>query len=260
MIYVLIVSIFTIILQLFVILKYRKIVANNKLVVASVTHDLKNPIKAQINMLNLLLKGDFGVLNTKQYEMLSLTSNASNYMFELVNTILSGYECESANFHLNKSEFDIVELVKNVCNDNMPLSRQKGQSVILNYSLQKCFIYADKLQIERVISNLLSNAIAYGTEGSTITINLIKNENLVDFSISNHSFYISRRELKEIFGKFTKTKMGESAKTSSGFGLYVAKKIIDMHNGKIYAKSTKEGICTFGFCLKLNKIGEIQNV
>ena len=258
MIYFLFLFVSMIIIQILVIVRYKKIIASTKLVIASVTHDLKNPIIAQINMLNLLLNGKFGDLNAKQYEMLKLTFNASNYMFTLVNNILLGYESESTNFHLYKSKFDIIRLIKDICDDNISLCTQKNQTVKLNYSMPECFIYADKLQIKRVISNLLSNAINYGNSNSSITINLLNKDDIVDFSVSNKSSYISPKELKKIFDKFAKTSSNRLNKASSGLGLYIVKKIVSMHKGEIYAQSEKDGVCTFGFRIKLQP--ENQNI
>lgn len=242
---------FYLFVQSFILKKYINLNAREKYFVASLSHDLKSPTLAQINMLNLLLNGYFGELNPKQYEMVKLTCGSSRYVSNLVGNILTDYELDSKAFKLHKSEFYIKDLILSVCAQNEFLSKEKKQKIIFNCSSNIGKIYADELQIQRVISNFLSNAIKYSYPNSEIIINLNKINNLLKFSISNKSNPIPRNELEHIFEKFTKTQNSSLAKSSNGLGLYVAKTIIDLHGGKIYAKSLSDGTCIFGFRLKI---------
>ena len=234
--------------------KYKKWNENNKSFIATVTHDLKNPTIAQINMLNLLLKGRFGALTPEQYEMIKLTQTSSKYMSNLVGTLLTGYECDSKVLKLNKTEFDMLELIIDVCNENRLLAKEKEQTLVFNPKISQCKIYGDKLQIKRVVTNLISNAITYGLYHSAIEIILENQRNTINFSVKNKSKPVPQKKLKNIFKKFSKTSNSKLNKESSGLGLYIAKKIIDMHRGKIYANCTADGIYTFGFNLKKSQI------
>lgn len=231
--------------------KYKLMTIKEKSLLAGVTHDLKTPTSAQINMLNLLLKGQFGKLNPEQYEMIKLTCGSSKYVSNLVNTILTGYETETNSLKLNITKFDITQLIEKICTQNKFLLANKEQTIIFNCH-NSINVFADKLQIERVIYNLLSNAINYGNKKSTIIINLKKEYYGIKFSITNKSKHISTKELKNIFKKFSKTENSLLNNDSHGLGLYVAKNIIDLHHGMVYAKSLPDGTCIFGFRLKDN--------
>lgn len=234
--------------QLYLIKKYKNLNKDEMFYVATLTHDLKSPARAQINMLNLLMKGKFGELNPKQYEMLKLTCSSAKYMSNLVGSVLSGYRYGLNSVSPAKSDIDLVSLVNSVIEQNSLFISEKELNIIFNNG-GECIIKGDRLQMERVIENLLSNALTYCFENTDIFINLSCNNGFADFSISNKSYYIEPKELKNIFNKFSKTSNSRLNSASTGLGLFTAKRIITLHGGQIYASSTPDGICTFGFRL-----------
>lgn len=254
MIYITLITIFILVgflvVQRFIIHKYKELNFFEKSLVASLTHDLKSPASAQINMLNLLLKGNFGKLNPKQYEMIKLTCSSSKYMSNLVGTILTNYQCETNSILLNKKYFDIVRLVNELLLQNQFLITDKNLRIIFTPFAPNCIVYADELQIERVINNLLTNAITYSLKDTEIIIKINHDTKFIEFSISNKSNPITEKELKNIFQRFSRTNNSRLNKYSTGLGLYSSKRIIDLHQGTIYAKSSPDGTCTFGFKLK----------
>lgn len=236
--------------QAYLIKKYKRLNKDEMSYVATLTHDLKSPTRAQINMLNLLLQGQFGQLNPKQYEMLKLTCSSAKYMSNLVGNVLSGYQYGLNTFNPTKSDIDLVMLINSVIEQNRLLISEKGFNIVFNHN-HDCTVKGDKIQIERVLENLLSNALTYGFENTEIFINLTCNKGFADFSVTNRSYYIRPKELKNIFNKFSVTANSRLNRASTGLGLFTAKRIITRHGGDIYARSTPEGICTFGFRLAL---------
>jgi len=237
--------------QAYLIRKYKRLNKDEMSYVATLTHDLKSPTRALINMLNLLLKGQFGTLNPKQCEMLKLTYSSAKYMSNLVGIVLSGYRYGFNSVLPNKSDIDLVSLVNSVIEQNRLLIAEKGLNVLFNHNLPECIIKGDRLQIERVIENLLSNALIYSFENTDILFNLTCNAGFTDFSVSNKSYYIEPKELKNIFKKFSASVNSQLNSTSTGLGLFTAKRIITLHGGIMYAQSTPDGVCTFGFRLAL---------
>jgi len=239
-------------LQRITIHKYKELSIYEKSFLASLTHDIKSPTRAQINMLNLLLKGYFGKLNPQQYEMIKLTCNSSQYVSNLAGTILAGYKYENSAILLNKKYFDITKLINDVIKENECLISDKNLNVVFPSWNMQCQIFADELQIRRVIVNLLSNAINYSINGTNIIIRLDYSKEYTKFSMSNKCKPISNNEIKNIFNKFSKTKISEQNKYSTGLGLFTAKKIINMHKGSISAECTPNGIFTISFRLNIN--------
>ena len=213
---------------------------------ATLVHDLKTPTNAQINTLKLLKSGTFGQLTTEQYHMIELTHDSCRYMSDLISTIMETYNCDYGNVHLQKSEFDISELIIELCESVKTLAMYNHQQIKFTMN-QSCTIYADKLQIKRVLQNLLSNAITYGFKNTTIEIILKTNKNSIEISVKNISKQIPQNELATILDKFKKTNFSNFNKAGTGLGLYLSKQIVNLHNGKIYAESLDDGTCIFGF-------------
>ncbi len=236
---------FVIFQDLVIIRRYKKITRNEKSLVASVTHDLKTPASAQYNMLKMLLQGQFGKLTPAQYEMVKLTCASTTYTKNLLTTIMSNYELENKTVKLNKTQFDILELTKNIIFENKYLLCDKNLEINFEHKNDKYFVTADKLQIKRVLINLLSNAIKYSIENTIITIKIgIKNKKLC-FLIKNKSVNNNKIHIQKLFKKFNK--IDSTGQNSSGLGLYISKKIIEKHRGQIFAFQTKnsEFICSF---------------
>jgi len=235
--------------QMHLIKKYKNLNKDEMSYVATLTHDLKSPARAQINILNLLLNGHFGTLNPKQYEMLKMTCSSAKYMSNLVGSVLTGYKYSSNSIVLSKSCFDLVSLINFVIKQSELLISDKNMNLKFNCDRPVCTIIGDKLQIERVLVNLLSNAITYGFENTDIIINLKHHDGILNFSVTNKSHFIPQKELKNIFNMFSKTVNSKCNITSTGLGLYASKQIITKHGWEIYADSTPDGTCTFGFRL-----------
>jgi two-component system sensor histidine kinase VanS len=246
--------------QMYLIKKYKNLNKDEMSYVATLTHDLKSPATAQINMLNLLLNGHFGALNPKQYEMLKMTCSSAKYMSNLVGSVLTFYKYSSNSIVLSKSNFDLVSLINSVIKQNELLISDKNMKVRFNCINPICMVNGDKLQIERVLINLFTNAVTYGFENTDIIINLKYIDGIVNFSISNKSHFIPQKELKNVFKMFSKTVNSRRNSASIGLGLYASKQIIAKHGWEIYANSTPDGTCTFGFRLsEENKDAKLLN-
>lgn len=224
--------------------------------IATLAHDLKSPTFAQINILNLLANEEFGPLTSQQKEMIALTKNSCKYLADLINTILDTYKFDNGKINLKLENIDIIELITNICKELERLAEAKKQNIIFSHKAQNCYVTVDKLQLKRVISNILSNAIQYGFAGTNIHVELKHCNNTLEFAIKNKSKKITNKELSTIFDRFNSTSMSHFNSASTGLGLYLTKQIIEMHKGEVFANSADDGICTFGFRLNTTPVTE----
>lgn len=215
--------------------------------IATLTHDLKTPTIAQIQALDLLLKETFGKLGEEQKEMVCQIKSSCKYMYDLIFTILDTYLYDNGLTKITPVRFDILELLNETTRGLTNLLAERGQKIIVNTQLASSEIIADRVQVKRVMINLLTNAVTHGFKNSDIGVFITENENNIKVEVHNKSEYINKEQMKEIFEKYKHVKNSKSIKTSTGLGLYLSKQIIDAHNGKVYAYSDEDKNCVFGF-------------
>lgn len=217
--------------------------------VATLTHDLKTPTRAQLMVMDILLNGSLGPLNEEQKDMILQAKNSNVYMANMISTILTTYKSESSELKLDITNFDFVEAVNDTCKELASLADTRNQNIILKSNIKDKYITGDELQIKRVVTNLISNAILHGYEKTPVEIELNEKRNNIVFSVKNNSKYIPPERINEIFEKYSSAKYSKSNKASTGLGLYLSKKIVKMHHGSIYANSWKNETCKFGFSI-----------
>ncbi len=217
---------------------------------AKIIHDLKTPTLAQISALEVFLANSSDKLNENEKELIELTLNSCNYMQNLIETFNIVYKMDFEQIHLNYEKFNIVNLIKEVQNEIKILLKYNKLNIELKSS-KEIIVNADKLQIKRVLENILSNAINNSYKNSTIYINVAKTKSSIQLEVKNNSPYIESKILEEIFEKF-KSYPSLHKKAGIGLGLYLSKEIINAHYGKMIAKSFEDNINIFGFELPLN--------
>ena len=215
-------------------------------------HELRTPAQSIIGYAELLNQSE---TRNRKYEE-TLLRNADR-LYRLSADILDVARIESETLKLHKSEFDINEKIKNVINDVSQASKsileKKKVDIIFKPKESILMVYADKVRIFEVISNLLNNAIKF-TDNGTITFtaekNLINREAIV--TITDSGSGIVPELLPTIFERFT----GKSV-TGMGVGLYITKSIVEAHGGKIQACNNSEGKgATFTFTLPLQRVSD----
>lgn len=205
------------------------------LFIATLVHDLKNPLLAQISSINQCYKGVFGELNDTQKEILSLTLESANYMKEMLYTLINTYKYDNGNIQLNKKKINIENLINTCIKEHLPMSNEQKVKLIYNSSLKKDekFISTDEKQLRRVITNLLSNGINYAYKDTDFNITTEIHNEILEISLENSGPPIDKNTQKHLFEKYI-SNANKYQKVGFGLGLYLSKKIIEAHNGKIY--------------------------
>lgn len=218
--------------------------------IATLSHDLKTPTIAQVRALELMLSGQFGEFNQEQKDMLKLTLDSCNYMYDMVYTLLSTYKFENGDISLNFSSFNFTKVVKESIKELMNLAEENYITIEFG-DFQPVVITADRIEMKRVVVNLLSNAINYAFQNSRIYISCLKVGNNIEFSVKNSSPYIEPSVMNGLFRKYV-THSDKFNKVGVGLGLYLSKKIVEAHGGKIITKSFKNQSNIFGFSIPLD--------
>ena len=224
--------------------------AQKEMFLATLTHDLKNPIQAQLMSLKLISEGQFGNLTPDQHEIVDMIIESANYMQDMLYTILRTYKFENGIIKLQKSSFDINSMMITCLNEITALAKDKNIRINFDNLALGEMLFADMHQLRRVIANLLNNAVNYAYSDSEVIVRISQKDKNLLFEFTNYSDPIEKDIQDKIFDKYV-TGSGPYQKTGIGLGLYFAKKVIDAHNGTIAIDS--EGcVTTFKFELPIH--------
>ena len=230
----------------------KKLQTQRETFVASLGHDLKNPTIAQIRSLELLLKGSFGEFNATQKEILEMVLDSCRYMNGMLASMLATYRNYGGTINLKFEEFSLCELVNECVSEMIYVAKDKGVNILIKDLSKTIKVQADKVQIKRVIMNLLSNGIKYAFSNSDLNIQIFKIGSFIGFEFENSSPYIPEEKRNSIFGQYVSFASAHH-ELGIGLGLYASKCIINGHNGKIYVKSYEDNKNIFGFKIPLRQ-------
>ena len=163
---------------------------------------------------------------------------------DLTQDLLTLNEFDSKNLLLNKENFDIHEMIKNVAASFEGTCTQKKISIELLFASKQMEVFADKRKIQQVLYNLLDNAIKFSDPESTVTIETTERGEKVSISVKDYGIGIPRSALGKIWERFYKTDLSRGKdKKGTGLGLAIVKEAIQAHGENISVVST-EGVGT----------------
>ena len=221
--------------------------------VASLGHDLKNPTIAQIRALELILQEkEFGEITPEQREILEMVLDSCRYMYGMLSSLLATYRNQKGVVRLNYEEFSLVDLVMECVDEMIYIAKDKEVGISIANTSTIPTVQGDKVQVKRVIMNLLSNGIKYAFRNSNLLINIYNEKEYTAFKFENNSPYIPPDKQESIFAQYVS--YAEAHKELGiGLGLYASQKIVESHDGNIFVQSFKDDRNIFGFKLP-NKV------
>ena len=212
---------------------------------ATLTHDMKVPVIAELNSLNYLLEGRFGELNEKQTEILKLMKSSNQELKDLIENMLETYRLEQKSITLNLQKYNLNNFLNTVIKEMQPIALSTAHSISNDLKQTKDIEFNfDEFQLKRVIKNLLQNAISFSPNNSEIKITTELFDNKVKINVINNGSIISQEDLELIFQKYY---CGHSKfrKAGTGLGLYLSQQIALAHKGSIEVDTKEEGFTTF---------------
>lgn len=216
--------------------------------IATLTHDLKTPIRAESRALELLMNGTFGELNKEQTTIVAEIYNSSRFMARMTDNLLTRYKIDRGEVVLQKEENSIKQTIQK-CADNLKYFLEaKNQMLKINADDNDYKFFYDELEISRVINNLLTNASEYSPDNSDITIQIEVSGKNIEISITDSGAGIPSCEITTIFDEHV-SGAKRFKKVGSGLGLFITKRIIESHDGTIAVKSEQDKGTSFTMTL-----------
>lgn len=216
--------------------------------VATLTHDLKVPIVAATNIIDLFLANKFGKISDKQKFALENMKDSNSSLLELVQILLETYKLKEKGIKLVKEEIALNPFIESIVNEMQPLAQNIKIKIKFKPETNNPAIQADPMQLKRIIKNLISNALDHSNTKKDIDIKLGSEDKFTTISIIDYGQGISKDELKMIFNKYYSAAK-KLRKVGTGLGLYLSQQIAVAHGGEIIVTS-EENVRT-EFCVKI---------
>jgi two-component system phosphate regulon sensor histidine kinase PhoR len=206
--------------------------------IAMVSHELRSPISAIGQNINLILDGAAGDTTEKQRHLLTRAKKRSKGLLDLIADLLEISKMEAGVTMQCKEPLQVEEVVRTVVELMEGEARNKGISVATEFHSSLPPVLGDRDNLERVFTNVLSNAIKYTPAGGKVLIEVCSDGDYIKTVVQDTGIGISQEDLPRIFDKFSRIK---SEKTrgivGTGLGLFIAKGIVDAHLGSISVES-----------------------
>lgn len=216
--------------------------------VANVSHELKTPMTSIAGFIDGILDGT--IPKEKQNYYLGLVSTEVRRLSRLVVAMLNMSKIESGEFQMKPNNYDISDQIIRILLTFEQKIEKKNIEIIGLEDLQPQYIVADPDMIYQVIYNLFDNAVKFTNEDGFIKVTLEDLGSQIRVSIKNSGAGIKAEELSRVFERFYKVDKSRSLDAKgAGLGLYIVKMMVEMHSGRIYAKSEDENTAEFVFTL-----------
>ncbi|MGH2416144.1 MAG: sensor histidine kinase, partial [Microcystaceae cyanobacterium] len=216
--------------------------------ISVVSHELRTPLTSLHSALKILTTGRLGTLSANGQQMLEIADENTERLVRLVNNVLDLQRIESGEVTMEKQACSAADLMIQAMEAMQPMAQQHG--VMLSTQTVDIQIWADSDYIVQALTNLLSNAIKFSSPGGTVwlTVECFSAEAL--FQVRDRGQGVPADKLESIFERFQQVDSSDSRKKGgTGLGLTICRKIIEQHDGRIWAESTLGRGSTFFFTL-----------
>ncbi|PZV87205.1 HAMP domain-containing protein [Algoriphagus aquaeductus] len=217
--------------------------------IANVSHDLRNPL-AVINgyVETMLIKGD-KISKSEREQYLKIINDSSDKLTKLVSDLFELSKLESGQMLLNREPFRIQELLFDACLKYELLAKAKKIDLVADISPSLPVVEADLYLLDRVIQNLIDNAVKYSPENGKIILRAFYCQDTfkVCVSIKNTGVGIPQKDLKSLFERYYMVDKDKKGIEGAGLGLAIVKKILEVHDSQIKVFSDSSTYTEFVF-------------
>lgn len=201
--------------------------------IANVSHDLRTPISIVQGYIETMQIKDGQLSAEERKRYLLIVSESIGNLQKLVSELFELSKLEANQVKPVKESFFISELVNDISSKYQLIAKDKNISITTFLSKGLPPVYADVALIERVLQNLIDNAMKFTPDGGKITIKTNKYKDEVEIIVEDTGIGIPENEREQIFGRYYKANNFTDLKNSTGLGLAIIKKILDLHQSSL---------------------------
>ena len=233
----------------------KRIRKKHKILISMFAHDLKAPVAIAGGFVNRLLMGKGGELTEKQLEYLKIVESELKKLDSHIHSFLDILRIEAGEIRLALEKCSIEQLIYEVVSEFRERAASKKINIKVNAPEENILLIADREQLQRVILNLIDNAIKYSSENSQIDISVEDHDNYIVCSVKDTGPGIDPEDMPYIFDPFFRSSSNKSEGNieGSGIGLAIVKSIVEAHHGTIWVESDSSGTI-FSFSIPKKQI------
>jgi signal transduction histidine kinase len=218
------------------------------------THEMKSPLGAIKQSVNLLKSSLGESVNRDQKRLLSLIQGNNQTLFDLIDNILSSSKADDDKVKLNIQRENIVKLFTQTLMLLSPVIKEKNINVELNYSAKKIECDLDKEKMQEVFQNFIANAVKFSPVKSTIYITIFLKYPFITIIIKDEGIGIPSEEIPYIFEKlYRASNSNKISVKGTGLGLYISSRILKAHGARIEVESKENTGTEFKIIFPINR-------
>ena len=223
--------------------------------VSMASHELKTPLTSIVGYLSVFVNENKDKLPKEEWELVNRSLIAAQQLFTLVQNLLNVNKIEREQITITPQSLDFLPILSKCVEDLKNQATLKNISLILNKPNNLPQVLADPIRVSEVVTNLVANAINYTNPGGKVDISVAISPSEVTTSVSDTGVGIPKEAMPHLFTKFFRvSNTMQQASKGTGLGLYIAKSIIEKHNGKIWVESVEGKGSIFYFTLPVAKL------
>ena len=228
--------------------KLRKTDALRRELLANVSHDLRTPLASLQGYIETLLVKDESLSMEKQREYLQIAARHTRHLGKLIQELFELSKLESRETDPSIEPFSLTELIQDVAQKFELRAQRKGITIETDFQTSTPFVEGDIAMIERVLDNLIENAIRHTPRDGSIRLSLIPDDDRLSIRVADTGCGIPPEELPHIFERFHRHVGG-----GSGLGLAIAWRIVELHGSVLTVHSTPDRGTRFDFWLPMHR-------
>lgn len=219
------------------------------------SHQLRTPATGVKQYISMLVDEYAGPLNSSQREFAELAYQSNERQLNIINDLLSVAQIDAGKIRLHRKPANVVMILEDALKEQALKFSDRSQRLEFHSDFKECLVDLDENRIRMVLDNLIDNASKYTYPGGTIEVRLEKpKETSVKITIKDEGVGIDKSKQDTIFDKFVRVTNPLSATVGgTGLGLYLTKRIIELHNGSVRVQSTPNKGSSFIITLPINQ-------
>lgn len=218
---------------------------------ANLSHEFKTPMNIIISTCQLIKSSHIN--DRKSFDKYISAMKQNSYrLSRLINNLIDARKIKSGYYNLNRGNYNIVSIIKDLAASMKEYVLSKERKFLLESSWDEIMVFCDPEMIERIMMNLISNAVKYTNKDNYIKINIDRDDNNVVITVSNNGVKLDKESAEIIFNRFVRADNVFSRRCEgSGIGLYIVKSLVKLHGGNIWVDVSEEGKTKFIFSIPI---------